>query len=792
MKHFLNRLTALFLSVCIAFQSIACAWSPYMEYEMLFDRNYVFNHASNSTTYNAWFYNTEKYNSNITIHENCRSWAEYLENVYAIDDLQSFIYRPSDSFSNKQKELKKLRAKRLSDHVIHDKEQFFIQFVEVALRIEKLINQNTPDPWAEEKKAIDVTIFQPLILEVNHLIQQTSDVFKRERYAYQLIKLFRYSNQFEQVELTYKTYFATSSSMLSYWSMEQYAGCLALQGKNNEANYFFTKVYVHCPAKRMSSYLSTQLNSEQDFKETLAMCATQEEKMALHYMRAMRTKGLALSDMQEISQSLGNHEYARVIMTHEINKLEKIIFKRANYYESEESENSDESKTNELLKGQLMSYLKELIIFNKQMVPNDSTDAFWKLSLAYLYYLDHQHQACSEVLSKIIVTTDNVQKQFDIIFIVNYLETKAVLTEIDENILGNKLFSLNQKNPSYPFVNDAFNDQNTFTNESFLIEEYNTINEFIFSKIEERYRAKNTFVSLIFSGRTMDSDLYLEFQNPKTKKVRSVDDISRLIADLQKTPETKLSLFASSYYFNEQYGDYNTEKVLRDFDYCEALLKEFKASLLMRQPERLNEAIQLLSSLPENIKNYNAVIGDPFQFSIQNPDFQEFDEKRYEYNAFSKLEFSKKLYDLHLNKKSALDFYKLGLAYYNSSYYGLQWKSMAYYRCSYEPNGNLNMNICEEYLKKALALGGWSKEKEAEIYFMLARCEQNKYTLKHGSIPSDYKGDDFVEEHFTKYYDEMKNLGSLSNFNVLQKEYKNTRFYDELVKECKYFEYYVN
>ena len=75
---------------------------------------------------------------------------------------------------------------------------------------------------------------------------------------------------------------------------------------------------------------------------------------------------------------------------------------------------------------------------------------------------------------------------------------------------------------------------------------------------------------------------------------------------------------------------------------------------------------------------------------------------------------------------------------------------------------------------------------------MLARCEQNNYTLSHGSMQSDYKNENFVEENFTKYYDEIKNLGFLSNFNTLQMKYKHTRFYDELVKECKYFDYYVN
>jgi hypothetical protein len=790
MKHLFNRLIALFLSLSIAFQSIACAWSPYMEYEMLFDRNFVFNHAASNTTYNAWFYNQDQYNETNVSAENGKHWADYLENVYSVDDLKKIIYRPTNSFTTIEKELKKLRSKRLSDKMIGEKEVFFISFIGLALRVEKVLADNTPDPWAELPQTIDLNNFEPLIQEVTSLIQQTNDPTKQMRYAYQLIKLYRYSKQFKNVESTFKIYFEGSQSFLSYWAMEQYAGCLALEGKVNEANYLFAKVYVNCPSKRMSSYLSVQLSTEEDFKNTLLFCTNQEEKMALHYMRAMRTKSLALSDMQSITQSLGNHEYARVVMAHEINKLEKILLKRKGIYESNE-QNLEEKNNEDILKNQLATYLKELIVFNQQMVTGDSTDAFWKLSLAYLYYLDHQHQECSDVLAKIQPITDNIQKQHDVIFIVNYLETKSVLTEIDENIIGNKLFSLNKNNPSYPYMHQAFSD-NGFTNGSFLIEEYNTINEFIFSKIEARYRTKNKFVSLIFSGLTIDSDLYNEFQSTETKKTPTIDDVTLLINDLQRTPETKLSLFASSYYFNVPNDAYVSQKELRDFDYCEAVLKEFKASLLMRHPDRLKDAIQLLSSLPDNMKNSNVVIGNPFKFSIKNPDFEKFNEKKYEYETISKLEFANRLFELYQNKKSAMDFYKLGLGYYNSSYYGLQWEGMAHYRCTYEPNGFYTMEVCQYFLNKALEMGGFSREKEAEILFMLARCEQNNYTLTHGSFPEDYKSDDFVEENFSKYFNEMKNQGKLSNFNKLRSSYSNTRFYNELVKECKYFEYYVN
>ena len=791
MENLLKRSTALFLSACIIFQSLSCGWGPYMDYDMLFDRNFMFDKGLKTNSYNAWFYNEELYNDDNIKKQNAASWVSYLENVYTNDDLQTFIYRPSSEFTNTAKELKKLRSKRILELNISAKESNFIDFIGFALSVEKLIAACTEDRWDQEKKKINLSDFKPLIDHAIAKTQTITDAFIKERYAFQLIKLYRYSEQFKEVETAYKQYFSTSNSMLSFWAMEHYAGTLALQGKMYQANYHFIKVYVNCPSKRASSYLSMKLLTETDFKKTLALCTTSEEKMALHYIRSMRTKVLALEDLTVITQTVGNHEYARIVMTHEINKLEKTLLQRDNgryYYE----ENEEEAKEMDaLLKKQLQTYLKELIVFNKQILPKDGSDYFWHLSLAYLYYLDHQYSECSSILEKIKPTDPDIQKQYDIIYIINYLETRETLTEIDENIIGNKLLSLNRNNPSYPMLNGAF-EEGDYTNESFLMEEYNTINEFIFSKIYERYETKNDFMALIFSGNILSDDLYREGYtqvDSKSEKVYpiSVDYINRLLTALNKTPETKLSLFASSYYFMD-----DSRLHLRDFDYCESVLKEFKATLLMRNPGTSNEAITIFEELPDDFRSTNRIYGDPFLFNTKNPNFEELSENFYKYPMLTKYALAKQLAELNNQKVTASDYYKLGLAYYNTGYYGLQWKAMAYYRSTYEPNGNFSMQVSENFFKQALELGGLDKETEAEIYFMLARCEQNRFTKENGEIPENYSYSGNQDDSFTTYVKNMNTSGFQSNFNTLSTKYKQTKFYKELIKDCKYFEYYVN
>jgi hypothetical protein len=51
------------------------------------------------------------------------------------------------------------------------------------------------------------------------------------------------------------------------------------------------------------------------------------------------------------------------------------------------------------------------------------------------------------------------------------------------------------------------------------------------------------------------------------------------------------------------------------------------------------------------------------------------------------------------------------------------WSFLAYYRCTYEPNGFLDNSIALNFLNKALSIGLKNRELEAKAHFMGARCE---------------------------------------------------------------------
>ena len=781
-----HRSIALFLSIVIAFQSISCAWSPSMEYDMLFDRDFVFNYSKKNTSFNAWYYNADLYNHENLKNQNAQSWADFLEGAYRKEDLISFIYRGESKFSTRDKELLNLRRNRLNPLKSPQKEAQFVDCIVFALKVEKLLEAYAPDPWEDEPKKIVIADFGPLMNQAMAQINVSQDVFLKERYAFQLLKLNRYSKQYTTFITNFKKYFEGKKSMLSFWAMEHYAGVLSELKRTTEANYYFAQVYVNCPEKRSSSYLSMKLKSPSDFSKTLSLCQNEEEKMALYYIHAMQSKTLAMADLKEITQKLGNHEYARVVMSHEINKLEKILLTKN---DSDEEYLSERTKELMLLKDQVPAYINELIQMNQAMLAQDEKDYFWHLSLAYLYYLDAQHENCTKVLNEIQPSSLEIQKQYDIIYVINYVDSRSSLSIEDENIIGEKLYEINENNPNYPFVSTSESTRSAYGNESFLIEEYNTINEFIFRKIAARYRNSNSFIHLIFSGEVFfdlcvksASSLENDQSNSTDFEIK-VSDINRFIVDLNRTPESKLSLFAATYYF--QIPDESSEQ---NFNRCEQMLKELKATILLRNPAKLDEAISIYNALPADLINENYVNGSPFSYTSKTPNFGHHDEIQEQLPKMSRLAFAKKVKQLIEQPLTAENAFQLGIAYYNSSYYGLQWKLLAYARIYSFPDGNVDMSVAESYLNTALTLGGLTRERQAQAYFMLARCEQNRYSYKNDGFPDWDEGDD----GFTAYFDEMKRSGSMRNFQLLASNYYGTATYQEIIRECKYFEYYVD
>jgi len=216
--------------------------------------------------FNLWFYPNEFKKENNSVDLNIKEWSLFLEGKYQEEDLIKTMYR-RDGFKGQDLELKDLQSKTSKPRQITQKEKEFIQYLEYALELENYLKTLVPDSWDEKPIAKDPVEQNRMLEKAQRLMAQFKSGFIKERMHYQLIKLHRYYGSYQKVIDIYESYFKDKKSFISYWAMDQYAGVLRIMKRNAASNYYFSKVYMECPSKRQSAYLSIDIKSEREFAD---------------------------------------------------------------------------------------------------------------------------------------------------------------------------------------------------------------------------------------------------------------------------------------------------------------------------------------------------------------------------------------------------------------------------------------------------------------------------------------------------------------------------------------------
>lgn len=152
--------------------------------------------------------------------------------------------------------------------------------------------------------------------------------------------------------------------------------------------------------------------------------------------------------------------------------------------------------------------------------------------------------------------------------------------------------------------------------------------------------------------------------------------------------------------------------------------------------------------------------------------------------TYTKASFVKKLLELSTKAagtgaEAAQASFQLANGLYNMSYYG---NARDFYGTDHRnfPDSHpltLDMQLAEKYYKRAMELSG-DKELKAKACFMAAKTEQNRYfnaAAKNGNSQPDP-----AEAVHSPVY-----------FKLLKTSYANTRYYQEIVRECGYFRSYL-
>jgi len=186
----------------------------------------------------------------------------------------------------------------------------------------------------------------------------------------------------------------------------------------------------------------------------------------------------------------------------------------------------------------------------------------------------------------------------------------------------------------------------------------------------------------------------------------------------------------------------------------------------------------------------NLLFGNPFNGKIKDCNDCDHNAKQsVKYSVFTMLQ---KMKELKNNVENGVDVYNNALllanAYYNTSYFGNA--RAFYYNSIFGEYGNY---ISKENQSKLFDLSQAKKyydiafkaatdnEQRAKISYMLAKVERNNY----------YFNQFFKKETYWGYNYDQVMVKKWDGFNKLKQDYSDTKYYQDVIKECGYFRTYL-
>ncbi len=679
---------------------------------------------------------------------NLKDWLAYLKNKPDIEDVRTVIYKFSASdmqevrafVANGATVPSEWQKNSLLKYWKNDRNVEDIDYLFYAKQCETQAGdfQNKWDAKEGKREADKMKFLADAGKQ--YYKEKASNDFLKLRFAYQAVRMAQYSGQHQKGITLYdelvKPLEAKTESPIKYWALAHKAGCLAKAGKENEANYLFAQIYEKCPSKRVSSALSWNVTDEAAWKGTSALCQNPQEQAALHFIRAVRENGDMLAEMKNIYEKAPDYDKLYILLLSEINSLENALMqsdtKESLWFLGKTGESSPEEAAKKLHK--LRAFTTKCVAEGK--VQKKEVFALASGHLDFLAGNSPQALKKLDELSK--QTKDPIYtKQIEICKLAIQV---AGLTKIDE-VAETELFNAVKKTEKQELEN------------------------FMWAIFNKLYTKQNEV------GKAQMCEFIEIRYNP----------LLPVLDQLVPVAENKKQTPAIQYLLEKNYG----KDALN-------VLREIKATVLFRE-EKLKEAVALYEQIP--VEKVGKLKENPLGFSIQDNGASVDGTGKNKYNRMTlayKIINLKKMVETP-NIDQAQQYFQLGCIYYNMTIFGNSWYAIDYYTSSYDLAGkyqrqgkvydyvNDDTNKAKYYFEKAMntAMKDQDRELGAQAAYMAAKCEQNEYYIKMVKEPKPDYPEVTLDPQYRRY------------FATLKKDFSKTKYYQEILKECSYFNMFL-
>ncbi|GAB4129346.1 MAG: hypothetical protein OHK0045_07260 [Raineya sp.] len=622
------------------------------------------------------FYESEDIIKKNQNDENLVEWQNYLGNQATQKDLESIIYKST------QQDLDKIRNYILLQKPLNDKKwtensvvQFWSSKKKDAEAIEYLIFAKKCEKYTyrenewEEPPANANAILAGYSKEAEKASQTAKEPFFKLRYAYQAIRLAHYAQDYKRTLILYDKLVEPmqTENIIKYWALGHKAGALLNLGQAPMSAYLFSLVFEKSNAKRISSFLSCKVFSDEDWKKAISLCKNNQEKATLFFIRGIHPQNLVLPEMMAIYSLDPNSDYLDMLLLREINKVEMTLMPlRASQSGFEGYANSDQIALYKIY----IPKLKNFIFQYLQTQKNPQKQALWLMALGYCDYLLEKPQEARKSFEKLNRNslTPEGKKQIEV------FETMVELMEmtfIDDNL----------EEKMYEKVKNTNNK---------------ALKGLMVATFERLYKKQKENVKAFLS--------YNDIYSIKTQNVE-IDPLIRFVEKANPTNYEKELI--------QKIAPQNAKNVLL----------EIKATIALAD-DQLDEAEKLLKQAGIHTVLKGEPISDEIIDCVHCPRNKTYTKL----NLIGQIKSLKAQADKGSPAQMAEAHLKLGNIYYNTTYYGHCWQAKGYFRSPYSQNNVLDCTQAQEHYEKAaeLAEKSGSKELAAKATFLAAKAEQNQ------------------------------------------------------------------
>ena len=722
---------------------------------------------------------------------NISAWQSELGNKVAMEDLSHVIYSMKlDKLEKVQGLVQKGRQVKDSDY--YSEEDWYskpspwvnswtkadlpyIDYLILAKQCEVYANANDyygswdPD-WKDPRKDVKKMKLLAETAERQWERMGKGSAFLRQRYALQALRMWRYSGDAKRALAAYDKMFGdkaqTAYNYVDYLALEHKAGLLYELKRPAEGAYLFAQLFELVPYRRQGNLMSFQVHNQKDWQATLKLCQNKDEQALLYTLRGIRPNGYALEEMREIAKLDPQSKYLDWLRLVQLNRLEVLNFNQSTWAKAENLENVPKAAEMEAL----LALCQEV----RPKLPA-ARQPSWQITEAMLL-IGLRRQAEAELLLKPLLQHPQWGKQARLLSFLSKVNGLERLNEAEETFLAERFL----KEPEFF--------------------EHPQVHAYMMQRMEQVYLKQNEQTKAFLCRHTIAN-----LRN--TGDAILLKEVEKAVIQLPKSSLLKLIFFKQ--------GD--TESIMDE-------LKSVRSDYHLQRGQ-WDEAIQQASQIrvqywnrpEEKNRGYSGqvfTLYNWYYFNGNQPEVSAADKALLKKHGLegvnSRLALLKGLKKLAegargQGEEAAEQAYLLGCALNNLGPYGVHRQLMysrtepsAYWSPSNQDTSKRGIDptwggwgdeplfyqpkLAETLFEQTLR-GSKNQELRARACFAAAQAQQFRYYLEETEVSYYSYNDVPVAQRPAKYR---------TYFKRLQTEFAGTQFEQEIIRECSYYNDFIN